>query len=513
MNAKSRRLRIMTALTCFSLPVMAMAADWPTWGRDGSRNMVSDEKGLVDTFDPGRYLGNTEEIDPTTTKNVRWVAKVGSQTYGNPTVSGGKVFIGTNNESPRDPKHKGDRGVVMCLDEKTGKLNWQLTVPKLGTGKVSDWEFLGICSSPTVEGNRVYLVTNRCEIICLDTEGLANGNDGTYKDEAQYMAGPNKPPVPPGPTDADIIWRFDMREELGVFPHNITNCGPLIIGNKLIVSTSNGTDWTHTNIPNPKAPALCMVDKTTGALLGEEASGVSSRTLHSNWSTSTHAVVNGKDQIVFGGGDGICYGFSTETEDRDGIKVLKELWRVDCNLPQYRTKDGKALKYATYDGPSEVISTPVFYKGKIFVPIGQDPEHGEGLGNFLCIDPTKTGDITKTGVVWNYDKIQRSLSTPTIYNDLIFAPDFSGFIHCIDANTGKAYWAYDTKSHIWSSPLVADGKVYVGTEDGDLVVLEASKTMKEVGKTDMRSPVYGSAVAANGTIYICTPTHLYAVGK
>ena len=89
-----------------------------------------------------------------TTKNVRWVAKLGSQAYGNPTISGGKVFVGTNNESPRDPKFKGDYSMLMVFDETSGKYLWQLAVPKLGTGKVSDWEFLGLCSSPHGENTR-----------------------------------------------------------------------------------------------------------------------------------------------------------------------------------------------------------------------------------------------------------------------------------------------------------------------------------------------------------------------
>lgn len=490
----------------------AAAADWPFWGRDASRNMMSTETGLPTEWDAGRYKGSTDEIDMATTKNVKWIAKLGSQSYGNPTVAGGRIYIGTNNESPRDPKLKGDRAVLLCLDEKTGEMLWQMAIPKLGTGKVSDWEFLGLCSSPAVEGDRVYIVTNRCEVMALDVNGMANGNDGD-KDEAQYIAGAGKPPHEVGPKDADILWRFDMRKELGVFPHNITNCAPLIIGDKIVVTTSNGVDWGHTTIPNPRAPALCMLDKNTGKLLGEEGSGVSSRTLHSNWSSPAGGQVNGQPLIIFGGGDGICYGLSTETVKQEGVDIFKELWRYDANLPQYRMKDGKPVKYATHAGPSEVIATPVFYKNRVYVPIGQDPEHGEGLGNFACIDVTKTGDITKTGTIWNYDKINRSLSTPSIVDGLVYVPDYSGFVHCLDAETGKPYWVFDTKSHIWGSTLVADGKVYVGTEDGDLIILAAGKTMKEIGRVDMRAPVYSSPVVANGVMYIATPTHLYAIGK
>src|SRR4051794_20467762 len=129
MSSSFGRSAVLMALLLGALPVLAGAGDWPMWGRDSSRNMVSDEKGLPVSFDVGQFKGSSEEIDMGTTKNIRWVAKLGSQSYGNPTVAGGKVFIGTNNEAPRNPKLAGDRGVLLCLDEKTGKLLWQLAVP------------------------------------------------------------------------------------------------------------------------------------------------------------------------------------------------------------------------------------------------------------------------------------------------------------------------------------------------------------------------------------------------
>ena len=198
--------------------VESTGQDWPVWSGNGDGNLFSPEKGIAASFDPGKFKKGTEEVDLSTTTNVKWVAKLGSQAYGNTTVSNGKVYVGTNNESPRDERHIGDRGIVYCLDEKTGELEWQLVVPKLGAGKVSDWEYLGICSSPAVEGNRVYVVANRSEILCLDTEGLKNGNQG-FQGEATFMVDKGKEPLEPTEKDADIIWRFDLREELGVFPH------------------------------------------------------------------------------------------------------------------------------------------------------------------------------------------------------------------------------------------------------------------------------------------------------
>jgi len=514
MKSILRRTCVAAVLALGAVPAVVVAADWPMWGHDPSRNMVSDEKNVPDDFAPGQFKGNTEEEDMATTKNVKWVAKLGSQAYGNPTVAGGKVFVGTNNEVPRDPRYKGDRSVVMCFDEKTGNLVWQLAVPKLGTGKISDWEYLGICSSPAIEGDRAYVISNRGEVLCLDVNGQTNGNDGPYKDEAKYLAGAGSPPVEVKPTDGDIIWRFDMREELGVFPHNISSGSPLIAGDRIVVPTSNGVSWDHTSIPAPRAPALCMLDKKTGELLGEEGLGISSRTMHSNWSSPSYGNVGGKDLVIFGAGDGWCYAFDTMPKKaEDGISLLNMVWKFDCDLPHYRMKNGKPLKYATFDGPSEVIATPVVCKNRVYAPIGQDPEHGEGLGNLSCIDATKTGDITQSGKIWSYDKIHRALSTPVIYNGLLFACDFSGFIHCLDAETGQVDWVEDAKSHIWGSPLVADGKVYVGTEDGDILILAADKTKKVVRRIDMHSPVYASPIVANGTLYVATPTHLYAIGK
>src|SRR3954470_10382373 len=178
---------------------LSHAEDWPQWGgNDPGRNMYSPAKNLPSSFNPGKLKSGSEEIDPSTTKNVRWVAKLGSQSYGNPVVANGKIYVGTNNETPRNKKHVGDRSILLCLDEKTGELLWQLVVPKLASGKVNDWENLGLFSSPCVEGNRVYVVTSRCEVMCLDIDGMANGNEG-FQDEAKYVAGANNPPAKIGP--------------------------------------------------------------------------------------------------------------------------------------------------------------------------------------------------------------------------------------------------------------------------------------------------------------------------
>jgi len=501
--------RIPPLFILFSLLIQPLGAqDWPRWGgNDPGRNMYSPAKSLPDRFDPGKPKAGTEEIDLSTTKNVKWVAKLGSQAYGNVVVAAGKVFIGTNNENPRDPQHQGDRSILLCLDEKTGEFLWQLVVPKLASGKVNDWEGLGLLSSPCVEGNRVYLVTSRCEVICLDTEGMANGNDGPFMDEAQYVVGPGKPKARIGPRDADIIWVYNMMDELGVFPHNASNCSVLIVDDLVYACTSNGQDWTHVNIPAPNCPSFIALNKQTGEFVAEDDAHIGPHIFHGQWSSPSTGVINGRKLVFFGGGDGWCYAFDAKPVKEGDSTCLKIAWKYDCNPPER-----KKYKYPAAEGASEINATPVFYKNRVYVAVGQDPEHGEGVGNLTCIDATKNGDITGSGKIWSFDKIHRSISTVSIdpATGLLFVGDFSGFVYCLDSETGKLYWTHDMKAHMWGSTLIADGKVYCGDEDGDFVVLAASKEKKLLSEVNLGAPVYSTPVVANGVIYVASNEHLYS---
>ena len=503
---------IMKKITLFIISSLAISnlfgADWPMWGRDGSRNMISDEKQIIFDFNPGE-MNDDEVVDMKTTQNIKWVAKLGSQAYGNVTIGNGCVFIGTNNESPRDQGKKGDRGVVMCLDEKTGELKWQLVIPKLGAGKVSDWEYIGICSSTAIDGDKVYVVTNRCEVVCLDINGFTNGNDGPSKQEADYVNPKGMKDSLNEKMDADIIWMYDMRDELGVFPHNVTSSSPVIIDDKVYIATSNGVDWSHTNIPSPLSPSWIALDKNSGELVGEDGSGASENALHAAWSSLTYGKINQKEILIWGGTDGFCYGYENKTvKDADGYDLFEPLWKVDCNEPNYRKdKDGKKIPYATPPGPSELIGTPVLYEGKVYCAIGQDPEHGDGVGRLSCMD-AETGKV-----IWKYTDVGRTISTVSIADDLVYIAEYAGIIHCLDANSGKVYWTHDSFSRIWGSTLVVDGKLILGNEDGDLLVMNHGKTKPKVKTVSMGAPVYSSPVVSNGVLYVGTQTHLYAIGK
>lgn len=445
-------------------------SDWPMWGGTPDRNMVSSAKGLPSTWDIAKK------------QNVRWVATIGSQSYGNPVVSGGYVVLGTNNEALLDPKQGGDRGVVMAFRESDGEFMWQLTHEKLAAGRVNDWPFQGIASSPLIDGERVYYVSNRAELVCADLKGFHDDeNDGPFKDEKFTSK-----------KDGDIIWKYDMIEEVGTHPHNLANSSPVMYGDLILISTSNGQDESHVNIPSPRAPSMIAVNKKTGELVWE-VNKVKDKILHGQWSSPAVGKIGDVVQAVIGEGDGWVRGYEVETG--------KMLWEFDTN-----PKDSVWPKTR-----NEIISTPIIYDNKVYIANGQDPEHGEGVGHLYCIDATKRGDLTTSGLVWHFDKIRRSISTGALHDGLLYYPDFSGFLHCIDAKTGKELWQHDMFAAIWGSPLVADGKVYLGDEDGDVAVLAAGPEKKLIAEMNMGSSVYSSPVPANGALFIMNRNQVWAI--
>ena len=444
--------------------------DWPMWGGTPDRNMVSTMKGLPSDW------------DIKTKKNIKWVAELGSQSYGNPVVAGGMVFVGTNNERLRDPEQGGDRGVLVAFRESDGEFLWQQTHPKLESGRANDWPFQGVASSPLVENGLLYYVSNRGVVLCLDIQGFRdNENDGPVTDE-----------VLTGRNDADVIWAFDMMEEVGDYPHNLANSSPVVWGDLIYVSTSNGHDESHVNVPSPRAPSIIALNKQTGTLVWEDNS-VEDRILHGQWSTPAVGRIGGVVQVVSAQGDGWVRGYEADTG--------KKLWEFDSNPKDSiwpRTRN-------------EVIATPVIVEDRVYIANGQDPEHGEGVGHLYAIDGTKRGDITDTGRLWHFDKIRRSISTVAVADGLVYIADFSGYLHCLDAKTGQEYWTHDTLAAVWGSPFVADGKVYLGDEDGDVVILQHGKEMNVLAEMNMGGAVYGTMVPAHGTLFLNNRSQLFAI--
>jgi outer membrane protein assembly factor BamB len=485
--------------------------EWPMLGGSPQRNLVN----LVDRNLPAEW-------DITFGTNIKWVAELGSQAHGGPVIAGGKIFIGTNNNRPRNPRDTRnprrpggepeplDRGILMCFRESDGKFLWQTVHDKLPAGLVNDWPEQGIASTPCVDGDRLYYVSNRCELVCADVEGFANGNQGVQ--DEQYK----------DPIDADIIWRLDMIKELGVFPHNLAASSPLVAGDLVFVITGNGHDESHAKLPAPHAPSFLAVNKHTGKVVWQDASP-GRNILHAQWSSPTYAEIKGQPQVIFPGGDGWLYAF----EPQSG----KLLWKFDCNPKSAKwILGGRGTR-------SDFIAPAVVHQEKVFVTVGQDPEHGEGVGHLWCIDPAKASatnvDLSpvndnfdpkapvnrNSGLVWHYGGLDekgdirfgRSLSYCAVHDGLCFIAGLSGYLDCLDAATGERLWRHDTQAAVWGSPSWVDDKIYLCTEDGDVLVFAARAHRRLIAKIDMHNALLGTVVAANGVLYVKTRSHLYAI--
>ncbi|MGL4942151.1 MAG: PQQ-binding-like beta-propeller repeat protein [Thermoguttaceae bacterium] len=502
---------IVTLLLTFAV---TFAADQPQWGEMASGNLASREVGLPASFDAGQRNSQTGEVDPATTRNVRWTAKIGPVCYGTPVVAEGRVLVGTNETAfANRPELAGDRGVLQCRDEKTGELVWELNCPKRWEVKFGDWHNVGISSPPSVENGKAYLVTNRCEVVCLDMNGMADGNDGEYQDEGRHCVDGETLPITPHPQDADILWLTDLVTELGVQPHNAANSRVLIDGDLIYVCTSNGVDWTHSVVLAPDAPSLVCIDKKTGKILARDDFKLGGDIVHGQWSSPTLGIVGDKRLIFQGTGTGHLFACET-LSDADAasarrektVVLLKNVWSF-CGEPLAQTDAGAPPRDHQHDTTSyEVVANPVVNGEKVFVVFTQELYHNMPAGWLVCLDATLTGDTTRSGgLVWSYRDMTSSGSTVAVADGLLYVADGgtngTGTLHCLDAATGKPYWKHKLSGAIWGSPLVADGKVYIGTLRREMHVLRHSQTEELLARIKLPDQLATTPTAANGRIY------------
>jgi len=494
----------LSAVACCSFA--AAAADQPQWGEAWSRNMVSSEKGLPESFDPA------------TGRNIKWSDALGTEAHSSPVIAHGRVYIGTNNGNPRDPKHRGDRGVLMCFDEQSGALLWQLVVPKRDEDVYFDWPNSGISSPATLEDNRVYIVSNRGEVLCLDALGLANGNDGPFRSEGAHMTPHGvSPALTPGPLDADILWLFNLTTGAGIWSHDAAHSSILIDGDYLYLNSGTGVDNTHKRIRTPDAPSLVVLDKHTGRLVARDYEHIAPNIFHSTWCAPSLGEINGRRFIFFGGGNGILYAFDALPKTLPGSKSgevlgLNKVWQFDFD-PDAPKTNVQRFNTNRQEGPSNFYGMPVFFHNRIYLPGGGDIWWGKTQAWLKCIDAAGKGDITSNGLVWSYRLEKHVMGTPAVAEGLVFIADCGRRFHCVDSDTGQVCWTHDIEGEAWASPLAVDGKVYIGTRSGMFYVFKLSREKTLLSSCNLGQPISSTAAAANGVLFVATMNRLYALQK
>jgi outer membrane protein assembly factor BamB len=455
---------------------------------------IESEKSAVSTHVPGLSvslqpatnvvpIGNPPiDWDPATGRNIVWSVELGNEIYGSPVVAGDVVYVGADNTRKFNPAFRADAGVLMAFRVTDGRFLWQDVAPRVERG-LRDWLLPSTTSVPYVEGDRLYYVTAECQLRCLDTKGFGNGNDGPYRDE-----------VFKDNAAADIIWQLDM-PALGVFPHETCNSEVLALGDLLMVGTSNGQNEGHTRVPSPRAPSLVAVNKQSGEVVWS-AIGPGDRVLHGNWSSPVAVGVNGRIQVLYGGGDGWLRAYDAASG--------YEIWRFDGN-----PKDARFLPRAGVFSRSSIIASPVVADGRVFIAMGQSPGHYNAPSLIHAISPGGEGDVTRSGLLWTSRDVGRVVGTPVVKDGLLYIGDLGGNVHCLDAATGAHLWKHETNDAIWGSLLVAGDRLYVGNDAGLMTVLRAGRQKELLGQIEMDAPIYTRPTAIGDALYLATANRLY----
>jgi len=513
--------------------------DWPQLGGTSLRNNALQGRNI-----PARFTV-PDDYDPTVKPhNDKWSVPIGSTTYGAPVVAGGRVFVGTNNGArhvARFPDNI-DLSCLIAFNASDGKFLWQHSTPKHPQGRLHDWPMEGNHSVPLVDGNRLWYVTNLAEIVCLDVEGFYDGeNDGPFKDEEVAAAG-----------EADVVWKFNLIEKLGVHPHERSTCSFTCAEEVLLVNTGNGVDNSEINLPAPEAPSFLALDRRTAQVLWTDNSP-GGNILYTQRSSPAYAVLGGKPQMIVGGGDGWLYSFDPRGDGRGKPRLW---WKFDAN-----PKSAKLLHFGR-GTRNEVFAAPVIYDGKVYCSTGTDPVFGVGQGVLWCVDPTKRfdgGDVSaelvidaegkpaplprgkpvheapglraipnpQSAVAWRYQSwkqpdgrpapleqtMHRSCSPVVAADGLVYIPDFGGILHCVDARTGIPYWTHDVFAAAcgWSyGPLLVDGKLFVPAED-KMLVFAHGKIKQLLAENEIGNSSSTAPIVAGNILYFATRTHLYAI--
>lgn len=471
------------------LPIAQVAAaadpthggkEWPMFGGTPQRNMVN----LFAKNVPTEW-----SVEEGKRENVKWVAELGNEVYGGPVVAGGKIYVGTTNNNPRDPAQKGQLAVLMCFNEADGKFLWQLTHGYPEDVVSKDAPAQGLCSTPTVEGDRLWYVTPGCEVVCASTAGK-------------------------------VIWSYDMHKELKVVPFHLASNSPLVYGDHVFVVTGNGTDEEGT-VHHPDAPSFLALNKKSGKLAWK--SNLPGKNIaEGQFSSPALAVIGGKAQVVFGGGDAWLYSFEPATGQL--------IWKCNC--------DPQRGKRTNRETPRYFVAAPVVHDQKIYVGLGASPggAYPPRTSYVVCVDATRTGDVSPktlnvkdaankgSALVWAFGGpitpepkrgrrafFERTMSTCAVHDGLVYIPEETGYIDCLDAKTGQRSWMYDTKDAVWGSAYYVDGKVYCAGTSGEIFIFRAGKEMKLLNRVDMQEAVKSTPVVANGVLYITTRSKLYAI--
>jgi outer membrane protein assembly factor BamB len=416
---------------------------------------------------------------------------------GSPVVYRGKVLLGTNYSLPRNRPSAAKAGVMSCFSKARGEFLWQAVHPRL---LERDNDMPGaMYNRSSVDGDRVYYVSNAGELVCLDLNGFhGDKNDGPIQKETHTRH-----------TDAKVIWKLDMVGKLGVYKRDAADAysqlpGTLVVNDLVYCVTGNGNGPGMAKVPKPNAPSFLAVDKMTGKIAWS-SNAPGKDIIYGQWSAPVFARVDGLPQVIFPGGDGLLYSFEPLTGHL--------LWKIDLNPPGATRRRPGSLGTRDF-----FVAVPTVAEDNLYVGMSQEPEAGtDPRRPLFAIDLGQAQKGPERAIRWRFvDKeFGGTFGSTAVADEVVYTLGGKGVLFALDLQTGRELW----RSHLSQdgggdllAPYVHAGKVFAG-DGSTLFVFRSGRTKKCLGRYEFDDLVQGMPTVDGEILYVTTRKSLWALHR
>ena len=382
-------------------------------------------------------------------------------------------------------------------------------------GETLAWRIpIGSRSSPVAFGNRIYLNTptgdpanTQERLVAIDAESgkvVWEKRFSQYlSDVPQHRASWASPAVDPETgniylftvsaqlvclaPDGKILWDRSLPDEYGaVTTHGGRTVSPIIEGDKVFLNALVMA-WGDLNRTGNRFFAF---DKKTGQTVWIASPQV--RHYDTNYSTPIVSTIDGTRALIVGGTDGAYHALKLNTGER--------IWSIDVSK-------------------RAILNSPLFRDNVAYITHGEENLDTTEMGMIAAIDATRSGVLTPEAYKWRTRGFLPSFASPVANAERLYTVDNSAIVGAFDLKTGAKLWEKTLGTLQKGSPVLADGKLYVGTENGKFFILRPSATGVEVldedvlGTAQAPEPIVASPIVADGRVYVTTMDALYAIGK
>jgi outer membrane protein assembly factor BamB len=287
--------------------------------------------------------------------------------------------------------------------------------------------------------------------------------------------------------EGKVLWERSLGEDFGLLTtHGGRTVSPIIDGDLVIMSGVAFVWGEH----GRGAHRFMAFDKRTGETMWISAPG--GRPYDTTYAPLVIANVNGTRLLIEGASDGMIHAIKPQTGE--------SVWKYEIS------KRG-------------INSGVVMYGTNAIVTHSEENLDSTEMGLIAAVDASGRGEIKKEQVRWSRFGWMGGFSSPVIDGDRVYQLDNSANLGAFDLNTGKPLWRLTLGTVQKASPVLADGKLYVGTESGKFFILRPTATgceildQKQLGTEQQPEVIIASVAVSNGRVYLVSDSNLYAIGK